>query len=235
MIIKKIFEGNFDNDVHLDFLKYSKGIFNKKYLLEVKNSKKGLQIKTGPEFANYFVKKGLELANSSKVDLKGIIVSTLDINIPFSKEKKQFMGIKQYKVNGNFNSNEVLEFIKQNPKIFFALSFSLPNYELKIKPKMPKSPKPSNKVEDEDEISPNFCSLKTNLREVIEEMLFEVKEEFQHVSVEHIIQVDEIIYPEGYQKMKPEEIREKSKRKGKIIRKLIIDGKEKVSEASFVV
>jgi hypothetical protein len=35
-------------------------------------------------------------------------------------------------------------------------------------------------------------------------------------------------------KLKPEEVREQSKRKGKILRKTIVDGKEKTSEVEFV-
>lgn len=233
MFIKNIFEKNFNEEVHLNLLKYSKGEFCKKLLIETKKSKDGYKIKTGPEFANYFVKKGLELAKN-KLQIKGIIVSTNDLNFPFSNEKKQFMGIKQYKIEGIFDSREILDFLNKNPKIFFALSFSFPGYELKIKPKMPKSPKPSNKIEDKEDLSPDFCSLKTTVEEIIKDLLFDVKENFNEIMVEHRIVVNEIVYPTGFQKMKPEEIREKSKRKGKIIRRLVIDGKERTSEAEFI-
>ena len=234
MFIKKIFDSKFDEEVHQELLKYSKGEFNKKYLLEIKKKKENYQIKSGPEFANYFVKKGLELAKNNLL-IKGIVVSTLDLNIPFSNEKKQFMGIKQYKVEGNFNPQNILEFMNANQRSFFALSFSFPGFELKIKPKMPKSPKPSPKGENNEEnASPNFCSLKTNFKEVIRELLFDINDNFNEAFFEHSLRIYEIIYPDGFQKMKPEEIREKSKRKGKLIRKIIIDGKEKISEKDFL-
>ncbi len=232
MFIKKIFEGKFDEETKLELLKYSRGEFNKKYRIEAKN-KKNFVIKSDSDFANYFVRKGLELSKE-KIQTKGIIVSTTDITIPFSEEKKQFMGIKQYKVNTKIDPKEVLEFINKNPKLFFALSFSFPGFELKIKPKMPKSPKPSTKGEVCEDVSPSFCSLKTSCKEIIKDLFFDVSENFKEILVEHTIKIDEIIYPENFQKMKPEEIREKSKRKGKIIRKLIIDEKERISEANFV-
>ena len=33
-IVRKIFKGKFDENVHNDFVKYSKGVFKDKYLLE---------------------------------------------------------------------------------------------------------------------------------------------------------------------------------------------------------
>ncbi|MEM4605973.1 MAG: hypothetical protein QW103_03000, partial [Candidatus Pacearchaeota archaeon] len=172
---------------------------------------------------------------NSEIKIKGIIVSTLNLEIDFSKDKKNFMGIKKYIIDKNINSKEILDFMNKNPKVFFALSFSFPDYELKIKPKMPKSPKPSTKISENDEsLSPNFCSLKTNKKEIIKEILFDIEGNFKEVFLEHVLKIEDIIYPGGFQKMKPEEIREKSKRKGRLIRKLIIDGEEKISEASFL-
>jgi hypothetical protein len=75
MVIRKIFEGVSDDEVHNDFLKYSRGNFKDKYLLEGKKQSDKWSIKAGAEFANYLVKKCLEKV-SGNISAKGIIVST---------------------------------------------------------------------------------------------------------------------------------------------------------------
>lgn len=229
MIIKKIFSGIFDEEIHSDFLKFGKGMYDGKYSIEGKKRKGLYSIKTSSEFANYLVKKGLEKIDGS-VNVTGVIVSTNTLDIPISSDLKQFMGIKQYKVNGSVNASTILDLMEKYPRVFFALSFSVDNYVLKIKPKAPKSAKPSTK--EEKDIKIDFCSLKTSDENIIKEIFFDVSD-FNEILVKHTIKIDQIVYPKDFSKMKPEEVREQSKRKGILIRKIIVDGKEKKSEANF--
>jgi len=229
MSIKKIFDKVFDEEVHIELLKFGKGEFASKYLIEAKKQPGKYVIKTGAEFANQLVKMGAEKANG-KIKVTGVIVSTLHMDIPFSKGIKQFMGIKQYKVDSEVESSQILDAMKKFPRAFFALSFILPDYELKIKAKAPKSAKPS--IKGEKEQRPEFCSLKTTDMNVIKEIFFDLAD-FKEISIRHTIKIDQIVYPKDFTKMKPEEVREQSKRKGVIIRDITIDGKSESKEASF--
>jgi len=228
MTIKKIFSGVFDEEVHSDFLKFGKGEFKDKYLIDGKKQADKWVIKTGPEFANYLVRLGLEKAKG-KVKVTGVVVSTLQMDISISKDLKQFMGIKQYKVDTETEASVILDLMKKYPRAFFALSFVLPDLELKIKPKAPKSAKPST---SEKEPKAEFCSLKTTDEKIVKELFFDasfVKE----IAIKHIVKIDQIVYPKDFAKMKPEEVREQSKRKGVIIRQITADGKEESHEAKF--
>lgn len=230
MIIKKIFEKKFDDEVHGDFLKFGKGEFKEKYLIECKKQKDKLVVKTGPEFANYLVRKGLEKA-SGKVSVTGVIVSTLQLDIPISKGIKQFMGVKQYQVSGEIDSKQILDLMNKYPRAFFALTFNLPDYELKVKPKAPKSAKPSTSGEKEPKAE--FCSLKTSDKSFEKEFLFDVNQDFKEISIKHTLKITDMMYPKDFAKMKPEEVRAQSKRKGILIREIDLDGKVEKKEAPF--
>jgi hypothetical protein len=228
MTIKKIFSGVFDEEVHSDFLKFGKGEFKDKYLIDGKKQADRWVIKTGSEFANYLVRLGLEKAKG-KVKITGVIVSTLKMDISISKDLKQFMGIKQYKVDTEVEASTVRDLMKQFPRAFFALSFILPDFELKIKPKAPKSAKPST---SEKEPKAEFCSLKTTDEKVVKELFFDVSF-VKEVAIKHLVKIDQIVYPKDFAKMKPEDVREQSKRKGVIVRQITADGKAEVKEAKF--
>lgn len=230
MIIKKIFDKNFDEEVHGDFLKFGKGEFKDKYLIECKKQKDKLVVKTGPEFANYLVRKGLE-KSSGNVSVSGVIVSTMQLDIPISKGIKQFMGVKQYQVSGEINSKQILALMDKYPRAFFALTFNLPDYELKIKPKAPKSAKPSTGGDKEPKAE--FCSLKTTDSSFEKEFLFDVKQDFKQIAIQHTLKITDMVYPKDFAKMKPEDVRAQSKRKGILIRELDIDGKKEKKEAPF--
>jgi len=230
MIIKKIFDKEFEGEVHSDFLKFGRGEFRDKYLVEAKRQKEKAIIKTGPEFANYLVRKGLEKV-SGKLTVTGVIVSTIELEVPFSNGIKQFMGIKQHQVSGEVEAKQILTLMSKYPRVFFALSFILPDYELKIKAKAPKSAKPS--TSSDKEVKAEFCSLKTTDERVVKELLFDVPTGFKQLSIKHILKINEIVYPKDFAKMKPEEVREKSKRKGVLVREVTADGKRTVSEVPF--
>lgn len=233
-VIKKIFEGNCDNDVHEAFLKFGRGVYKYKYLVEGKKQKDKRVIKTSAEFANMLVKLCLE-GISGKVKMEGLIVSTFDLR----KEKgylfeegekvKSFMGIKQLVVNSEVDVHYLKEIMAKYPRAFYALSFKIGDEELKIKQKAPKSAKPSTK--GEGEVKADFCSLKTSKERILKEIFFDIPE-FKEAKVIHTIEINEIEIPKG--ESDPVMIREMSKRKGKVIRKMIIDGKEEIREKDFL-
>ncbi len=231
MVIKKIFEGNFDGEVHSDFLKFGRGEFKNRYLIEVKRQADKWAVKTGPEFANFFVNKCLP---RGIINIRGVVISTFDLSNSGIEIKKtsNFQGIRKTEIDGEIEAEKILNLMEKYPRCFFALSFKTNNCELKIKPKAPKSAKPGKAGED---IKVDFCSLKTSNSEIVRELLFDVSENFKEVKVSHTIKIDDIIYPKDFQNMKPEEVREMSKRKGVIVREIEIDGKKVIGEEKFLV
>jgi len=236
MIIKKIFEEKIDEEVHSDFVKFGKGEFGNKYLLSAKKQKDGWMVKAGSEWVNQIVKKCFEkVRDKPLIKVKGIIVSTLNVSQELGfeiKDVKNFMGIKKLLIDTEVKPLEMIEAIKRFPRVFFAISFSEEGTELKVKEKLPRSPKPSTKGGEEPKAE--FCSLKTKDKELIKELFFDCPENFQMVAIKHTIKINEIIYPEGMVKMMPEEIREKAKRRGVLIREIEIDGKKIVNEKEFL-
>ena len=94
-------------------------------------------------------------------------------------------------------------------------------------------PKPGQKAEKIDD---KFCMLDLDekyWKKAKEIFFWDLPENVKKANIEHELVISEIIIPKGFND--PVKIRELAKRKGKIIRKIIIDGKEKISEKDFVV
>jgi len=234
MVIKKIFEGNFDEEVHNDFLKFGRGEYKNKYLLEGKKQAKGWGIKTGAEFANFLVRSCLEKAEGP-VAIKGVIVSTQKLesgNGGFEFVKiSNFQGVRKHVVDTEVEPAQIFSLMEEYPKVFFALSFKGEDFVLKIKAKAPKSGKPGK---DSDEgPRADFCSLKTSDKSLVDDLFFGIGD-FKEIRISHSINVNDIIYPDNMDDLKPVEIREKSKKKGVVIRKILIDGREEEKKAEFV-
>ena len=233
--INKIFSGEIDEGVHSEFVKYSKGVFENRYLLEGKKQKIKWGVKTSSEFANFFVRNVLE-KTSGEVQIKGIIISTSDVEkdceIPIEDIKK-YMGIKQLLFNCSTLPEKILKLIEKHPKAFYALSFSTPKYELKIKAKPPKNGKPGNKTKDGKRgPKADFCSLKTSDFEIVKDLFFDFPN-FNEIKIKHTLEIKEIEIPKDAKT--PEEMREKSIRKGIIRRFIEVDGKKEVKEKTFVI
>ena len=229
--IRKIFFDEIDEKVHDEFVKYSRGVFNNRYLIESKKQPEKWSIKTSSEFANYFVKIGLEKA-SGKIRVVGAIISTLDLSkdLDFEIEDiKGYMGIKQNIVNSEVEANKILALINKYPKVFFALSFSLPNFELKIKAKAPKSGKPGKNGDDENP-KVDFCTLKTNDKNIIDDLFFDFPE-FKEISIKHTVEIKDIEIPKG--EKDPSKIRENAKRKGVLKRIIRVDGRQEIKQKEF--
>ena len=237
--IKKIFENNVgkDNLVHLQFQKFSRGEFKNRAIVIAKNSKNKYSISTTAEYANEFVRTLAEKLGNNKTRVTGVIISTRDLDKEIDFEnKKQFMGIKQYVINNEMNGNEILDLCNKFPLSFLGLSFNINGNELKIKQKAPKSAKPSSK--GEEKISADFCKLKTSDKEILKGLIFdsEINLDFKEIEISHDFIVNEIVITDEIKKEAGEnysKLRELSLRKGKIIRKIKVDGKEFVKEKEF--
>jgi hypothetical protein len=223
--------------VHLQFQKFSRGEFKDRAIVKVKRVKDKYTISTTAEFANELVKSVAEKLGNEKTKITGGIISTVNLKeIPEYKEflksatVKQFQGVKNFQINSEMSGNEIVKIINAFPKAFFALSFSAGDSTLKIKPKAPKSSKPKNKDEAPN---PDFCKLITTDEKLAKEFVFE-NIPFKDANISHDFLIDSIVVPNELKNEKDFAIvREKSHRKGRIVRKTVIDGKESRVEVEF--
>ncbi|PJE81187.1 hypothetical protein COU58_03800 [Candidatus Pacearchaeota archaeon CG10_big_fil_rev_8_21_14_0_10_32_42] len=228
--IKKIADKNFDDSVHLQFQKFSRGIFKNRAVLKVKKSKDKFTINAGPEFSNEMTRTMAEKVGNEKVMVTGAIISTLDLTgkVDF-KEKKQFQGVKRYVLEKEMTGKEILSLLNESPKSFFGLSFVVnENNALKVKPKAPKSGKPGKGDEGP---KADFCKLITNDHSIGKNFVFE-KEDFKNADIKHEFVIEKITIPETEEKDFAK-TREMAKRHGKIVRYSEIDGVKDVKEYPF--
>ncbi len=233
MIIEKIFNGNFDSEIHNDFIKFSRGEFKDRYLIDAKKQANKWAVKTSCEFSNFLVRSCISKCKNS-VNVSGIIATTLDLkkDIKFEVSKiSQFQGVKKYIISTNVNSIDLIDLMDKYPRAFFALSFKNNDFELKIKAKPPKSGKSGK---DEEEIKADFCTLKTNDDKILNDFFFDTGINFKEAKINHTVKIENIIYPKNIDGMKPAEIRENSKRQGVLVRNICIDGNITKKEAKFI-
>ena len=233
--IKKIFESKADDLVHLQFVKYSRGEFKNKAMVTVKVQAKGIfRIGTTAEYGNELVRFLAEKLGDESTRVTGVIMTTQNLDDEFDyDEKKNALGVKKYILNREMVGNKIVELLDKFPKCFFGLSFKMGNTELKIKPKSPKSAKPSSK--GDKEIKVDFCKIRTDDRDLVNNLLFDV-EDFKQVRVNHTLMINEIVVSDELKAEANEDfkmIKEMAKRKGKIIRKLVIDEEESSKEKEF--
>ncbi len=233
-VLYDIFHNSMNEAVHSEFIKFSKGVFVYRYLINAKKQKNGWNIKTSAEFANYLVRMCLSRI-SGTIAVSGAIISTLDMRSEVEKvilgvRVKQFMGIKQLIFNTDAKAQDILALMNRFPRAFFALSFATETSQLKIKAKAPKSAKPATNGEKEP--SADFCTLKTSDEEIVRDLFFDVPV-FKEISIKHTITISDIILPKDISD--PAQMREKAVRKGFITRVVIVDGKENRSEAKLEV
>ncbi len=217
--IKKVFDKEIDEEVHLQFQKFSRGEFPQRALIKAKKVKNNYTILTTAEFVNGLVKTLAEKLREEKVHVTGAVISTLDMDKELEyKNKKQFMGIKQYVVDSHLTGFEIANLINRLPKAFFALSFSGNGNVLKIKAKAPKSAKPKTK---EEMPKPDFCKLTTGDESIAKDFIWE-KPDFKIAEISHDFIIKELVVPKEEKDFAA--AREKAKRKGIIIRRATIDG-----------
>ena len=223
-----MFNNEIDEEIHLQFQKFSRGEFTDRALIKAKKVKNNYTISTTGEFANELVRTVAEKLGDEKTHVTGAIISTLDLSKELDfKSKKQFMGIKQYVIDKQMTGHEITNLIEKLPRVFFALSFSGKGNILKIKPKAPKSAKPKTK---EDAPKPDFCKLTTSDEKIAKDFVWE-KGDFKNAEISHDFIIKELLVPKDEKDFAV--AREKAKRKGIIVRRATIDGIKSAVEKEF--
>lgn len=229
--IKRVFDEDVDENVHQQFQKFSKGEFRNRAVIHAKKSKNKYTIITTSEFTNGLVRIFAEKLGDERTNVKGAIVSTNDLTgeIDF-QDKKQFQGVKRYLIDKEMSGTEILGLLDKFPKTFFALSFSVGDDILKVKPKAPKSGKPGSKG---GAPKPDFCRLKTTDEQLGSSFVFE-RPDFKKAEINHTFFIEGMVISDELKASNDfSKIREECKRKGRIVRKAIIDEQEVISEKEF--
>lgn len=221
--IKKIFENKIDEKVHNQFVRFSKGVFEKRAAISFKTNGK-VRLSTGFELTNDMVELFASIAGNFKAS--GILL-TIDDPKEFEIEGKKKKGIFQADITDKEMSAEDIRKISEKA-YFMLLDCSASGIELKIKKKLPKPGKSAAaKVND------TFCVMDADKRfekQIIQDFLFDIQQ-CKKAKIVHTYHIDEIIMPTGEKDF--EEIRKKAKRKGRIIRIINADGKEKTEQRDF--
>lgn len=228
--IKKCIDKNVDELTHIQFQKFSKGIFKDRGVIKAKKSKGKYTINTSAEFANELILEMAKKLGSNKTKVTGAIISTSDLKgkLDFD-EVKQFQGVKRYMLSKEMSGDQLVSLLNEFPKAFFGLTFDVnAENKLKIKDKAPKSGKPGK---DDEQPKADFCKLTTDDEKIGKSFVFE-KDDFKKAEIKHDFIIEKIILPETSEKDFAK-IREMAKRQGKILRTTNIDDIKSQKEYEF--
>ena len=213
--IKKIFQDNVDEQVHSQFVRFGKGTYMGRGILSIWKTSK-VKLKGSFEYANDFVSLVLELGD---VKFSGVLMSKEPLSLDNGKKKK---GLFVYEVS-ELNSSIIKEL---KDKVYvMLLDAEEEGIKLKIKKKLPKPGKSGEKKIDD-----KFCQLEADLKfyPQIKETFFWDIPEAKKIKASHTYEITGLKMPENEKDF--EKIRLLTKRIGKIIRKLEVDGKEIIKE-----
>lgn len=211
--VKKLFQGIKDEEVHGQFVRFGKGDYKKRFQISFNKIKK-VKIKAGFEYANDFVNF---IKENKDVNFSGNILT-----------KEKIPGVKGKKKAGGFvyeiTESKINEF---EDAYFYLLDVNDNEIILKIKKKLPKPGKAADKIDNK------FCSLELDMKywPKFKEAFFWDIPEVKKASIEHELIITDIEIPND--ELDSMKMRENAIRKGKIIRRINIDGKEQKKEKEF--
>jgi len=211
--LKRVLEGKGDADSHRYFMRFGKGDYARRFLISFNKGKK-IKIKGSFEWANDFVRF---VKHHKNLKFSGKVLSREKIAGLDGRKKA---GVFAYEIE----NSPIEEF---ENAYFLLLNANDSEIVLKIKKSLPKPGKAEEKIDD------SFCSLEIDAKywDSAREAFFWDVPEGKKCIIEHEVKINDIVMPEG--EKDPVKIRELAKRKGVIIRKIELDGKEIAREHHF--
>jgi len=220
--IKKIFQNRIDEHTHQQFVRFSKGVFDNKAVINASRNGK-IKLSGTYDLSNDLALFSVSLAG--KAHVKGLILSKNEIPGFNGKKKK---GLINYEIDQDIDLKNLEEI---SEKAYCLLIDCLADgIEFKTKKVLPR---PSSK--GIDKINDKFWTLNLDIRfwpKVKEDILFDLPEGKKY-RVIHKYEINEIIAPKGEKDF--EKIRLMAKRKGVIIRTAEIDGKPVSNKKEMIV
>jgi hypothetical protein len=226
--IKQLLEGKPQEWVHLLFTRYGRGQFDGP-TCEV-DVGKDIKFKGTVEYSTLFGELVTSCGGDYKVD--GTIFAKIDFRdelskagIEFDDKSKPKQGFYVAQVKGEFPGSVLAGVYSKLPHATVLLNLAGEKGKLKCKKK---PPKPGG------EKDLDFFSGSMGLSAVprLKEEVFFDAGDFKKVKVENKFAISELLIPSG---MGAAEARLNAKRKGKVLRKVTLDGTSKESEFQFAV
>ena len=218
--IKKIWKKEIDSSAHKQFVKFSKGVFENKAVMNVRRNGK-IKISATYELANDLILLASSLV--PKINISGIILTKNAIPGLEGKEKS---GLFNYNINQEMDSKKLYEIVENSH--YALLDCSGEGIDLKMKKKLPRpSSKSIEKVKDK------FCLMQLDIKfwpKVKDEFLFDLPEGKKYRMI-HKYEIKEIIMPKGEKDFA--KIRLMAKRKGILTRSVEIDEKTSSQQTDF--
>ena len=234
--IKQIFKGDADEKTHQKFIKYGRGEFPGP-MLEVKKQGKKIKVKGSFDYSDVFGKLIAENTNENfKVTGKIISRNNLEdelsnLNVEIQKKSKKGK-LKVYQIKTEADS-EILKKLYELDAYVLLTFAPMQKGSLNLKSKA-NLPGPGGNIDN------NFCSAAFDISMldcVMDELCFDIDAEnfnkINKINISHKYIINELIVPEEF-KNDPTQIRIHAKRKGKIIRNIVVDDKEIVKEGSLL-
>ncbi len=226
MFIKKIFENKLDDSVHKQFVRFGKGTYLGRAVTKITRQPEKIKIGTSFELATEMAEFCSSLAQHLKCS--GIILIKEKIPELEKYPRSKKLGLLQYEVDDQLDSI-ILKKVLQNPLTYCALlDIEGPGISLKSKKKLPKPGKSGDlKIDDK------FCVLELDIKfwpQVKTEFCWDMPE-FKKALALHTFFITDIVMPKGEKDF--EKLRLMAKRKGKLQRKVTLDGKDIIKEKDF--
>ncbi len=227
-----------DNHTHYAFTRYGSGEYPKEEF-KIKKSAKDIKIWAGFEYTNSLLKFITSLCEG-KIKINGVIITQEGIEetlnkykLDFStKDKRGMRGLKktEYSIEGEITRENLLKMIDELYKFYLFLDINQGERTYKVKKKaVPKIGKETDK----------FVSATISLsddKSLKDEFLFDIDvNDFKEISIFHTYKIDSIIVDEKLIEKDPAKARLEAKRKGVLIRKVVVDGVESTKEYNMVV
>lgn len=216
-----------DEKVHEQFIRFGKGNYVGKALISLHKTSR-VKVKGSYEYANDFVLLVAELGGvGDDVKFSGAVLSKQALELEGEKKKA---GLYVYEVS-DLSSEKVKEISEK--AYFMLLDGKGEGINLKIKKRLPKPGRSG-----ESKVDDKFCQLEADLNffNAIREAFFWDAADCKKVKAEHTYEIKELVMPEISEGEKDfEKARLMAKRKGLLVRKLEVDGREEIKEREFEV
>ncbi|MFH1249383.1 MAG: hypothetical protein V1660_04490 [archaeon] len=230
-LVKKIWKNEVDDSVHSQFIRFSRGQFANKFVTNLSRNGK-CKISTTFELTNNLVLFAFSLAGKMKVSgplftKENPAAMLKDLGIDAVIKKKA--AIYQSDINAELCEDSVKKLAE---KAYFLL-FECEAGGISLKIKKKKLPQPAKS--DSGKVNDKFCVMELDIKhwaKVKEEFAFDV-EDFKKARMTHSIDVKEVIIPADEKDF--EKMRLNAKKKGRIVRMIVADGKETKFERDFLV
>lgn len=211
--IKQIFEGKVDDYVHSKFVRYGKGEYERA-LVVIKKTSKNIKVKTSYDLSNDLFRICLDFLKGS-ADVSGKIIADFDLQSKLGLEANYTKRGKLHTAELKCKlSKEQLEKIWNDFRMeFILLNIKSDNVELKCGSSLPK---PGGTIKCD------FCKASLPVEALKE---FDLNEKISEANLVHVYVINELAVPKEYEN-NFEKARIHAKRKGFLIRKSVVDGKE---------